>query len=124
MLKMKTNTLYVKHLLLLCLTLFSLSPCSVKEIWSVSIAAENPKPFNKSRSTTPLYGCTYVKIENNRLGQAKKINQKLKIEPSSILFHTYCYPCLAHSYSCFSKNYSGNSPPKYILFKRLKIDIA
>lgn len=111
-----------KHILLLCFVLLSLTPCNVKEILATGLNVEYAKPLNKSKTTAPVNSCQYTKQTDYQIsvGEQSVVSIR-KYHFSKLTTHDYT-PTLATS--GFSKNFSGNSPPKYILYKRLKVDIA
>ena len=113
-----------KHIVWMCFVLFSLSPCTVKEALVSSVNADYANPINKSRTSIPTNSCSYSQNERQQVSVVKKSKTNKQIEPIDIIGH---HPFPVHSakvYNNFSNTTSGNSPPKYILYKRLKIDIA
>lgn len=103
--------------------LFSLSPCTVKEILLHSVNTEYAKPLNKSK-TTQTNPCQFASNEHQQISSAQQSKINKKTEPADIVCN-YAFPSYAAKIDKnYSKTSTGNSPPKYILYKRLKIDIA
>lgn len=106
-------------------TLFSLSPCIVKEALFSIVNIENiieVKSLNQSK-TTLQSTCLYSIVEQqNSTVKQSEINKQFELidvfNSQPFVFFTVKYngkyPAIFYS----------NTPPKYILFKRLKIDIV
>lgn len=104
-------------------TLFSLSPCTVKEVLLHSVNTEYAEPLNKSK-ITQTNSCQFSWNGNQHSSsvQQSKINKK---NESVDFACNSAFPAYADKIDKnYSKTATGNSPPKYILYKRLKIDIA
>jgi len=124
MLKIKTHITIIKPLILTWFVLFSLSPCTVKEVFFNSVNTSYTKPLNKSRTTSQTSFCSYSQSDIQQISFVKKskINKQVKPFYSTV---NHCSDLISpQDYNHYSKTSSGNSPPKYILYKRLKIDIA
>jgi hypothetical protein len=115
---------YARHIALMLFVLFSLSPCTVKESLFLSVNREYTKPLNKSRTTSQTNTCTYSQQEGQRIQVTAKSIINRQVEPDGFLVKIYVALHPAKDCKYYSKRSSGNSPPKYILYKRLKIDIA
>jgi hypothetical protein len=113
-----------RYIVLICFILFSLSPCTLKEALSNSVNADYAKPLNKLKRTAPISSCTYSQNESLQISVVKKTKINKNIEPVDFLGNSNLEIRSAKFYDDYSKTSSGNSPPKYILYKRLKIDIA
>lgn len=113
-----------KHILIMCLVLFALIPCMLKGAFLNTLSLDYAKPFNKSKTTTQLNSCQYYQDKSQQISSAeqKKINKKT----NSLTISTGLYYITRSikKYSKYSLDFSGNSPPKYILYKRLKLDVA
>ena len=103
--------------------LFSISPCSVKEALFYSVNTDYAKPFNKSKTSAPASSCSYSQNDNTQTSVVKKSKVYKRIDPVNVSNNLYFAVLSAKVYNDYSKT-SGNSPPKYILYKRLKIDIG
>lgn len=113
-----------KHMLLMWFVLFSLSPCSVKEVVFKTLNNDFTKTLNKSKTGIPIGSCAYTQNANQSILVVKKskfLKQLHCFVLSGNLQPGRYYVCL---YNHYSKTTSGNSPPMYILYKRLKIAVA
>jgi len=122
--KIKNYIEDLRHILLMWFVLFSFAPCTVKEVLRHSVTTDYAKPLNKSKTTTLTSSCFYSQIENQQISVVKKSKINKQIEPFDFSGNQYFAVHSAKVYGDYSKASSGNSPPKYILFKRLKIDVA
>ncbi|RYF21433.1 MAG: hypothetical protein EOO42_10565 [Flavobacteriales bacterium] len=123
MFKAENHIKNIRYIVLMWFILFSLSPCTVKEVLLYSLNTEYAEPLNKSK-TVQTNPCQYSSNEYQQksAAQQSKINQK--IEPVDFVGN-YGFPTyVAKIDKNYSKTSTGNSPPKYILYKRLKINIA
>jgi hypothetical protein len=112
----------IKRIVLMCFVLFSLTPCRVKEILFSAVNIEYSKPLNNSKTTSQTNVCQYSPQAGHDISIAKESKFRQQTVPAD-------FPArqrLAHSSvkvkDKHSKSFSGNSPPRYILYKRLKID--
>ena len=104
---------------------FSLSPCSLKREVLEVFDIQHIGTLNKVKTTAPsFFGC-----EN--LNSSSKVSvSKADFKFKGIAFSDFLqsvnlnFEKPAFSQKNYSRNTSGNSPPKYILFKRLKLDMA
>lgn len=122
MLKILYNFKNYTHILSLWLVLFSLTPCSIKEVLFHAVDLEYAKPLNKSKISK--IGCSYSQIENKQTSGTKKSKINSRITPFSFSTNLNFALCSTKTFKDYSRISLGNSPPKYILYKRLKIDIA
>lgn len=106
-------------------TLFSLSPCIVKEALFSFVNIENiieVKSLNQSKTalqSTCLY--SIVDQQTSTVRQSE-INKQFELID---LFNTPDFAFFTIKYNeKYSTIFYSNTPPKYILFKRLKIDIV
>lgn len=113
-----------KHILLMCFILFALSPCIVKEVLFGPAIVEYAKPLNKSKTTTQTNSCQYSQTENQQISVVKQTKINKQTEPVDFLASQPFVARSAKILGKYSKTFSGNSLPKYILYKRLKLDIA
>lgn len=124
MTKKESHIKNCRHILLMWFVLFSLSPCTVKEALSQVVNTDYVKPLNKSKTIAPTNSCSYSQNENQQISVVKKSKINKQIEPVDVADKSHFALLSARAYNDYSKTSSGNSPPKYILYKRLKIDIA
>lgn len=110
-----------KHLFLTCFLLFALSSCAVKESFLGLVQTDYAKPTNRSQTTTQNGFCNYgvaTGKESSITYYSKiKCRKELDLFSSNYILGIYS----KKSTKSFSKTSSGNSPPKYILYKRLKL---
>lgn len=106
------------------LIVFSLAPCTVKEALFSSAGLDYSKPLNKSQTTTPGQQCQYIALSKS------STRAYLKTQPAGKRSFDHLagkpYAEAARENDRFTgHNYPlGNSPPRYILYKRLKLDVA
>lgn len=113
-----------KHLFLTCFLLFALSSCAVKESFLGLVQTDYAKPTNRSQTTTQNGFCNYSVATGKESSTTYYSKIKCRKEYD---FFTGNYLLGIHSNNTpqsFSKTFSGNSPPKYILYKRLKLHIV
>ncbi len=113
-----------KHILYVWFIFFALSPCVVKEAMFSVVNAEYSQPLNKSKTTAPTNYCQYSQEDSQQISIIKLSKIDRQTEPV-ITFKNLFF--IVHSHEIitnYSKVFSGNSPPKYILYKRLKLDVA
>ena len=121
--KVKHNKTF-RHIILMWFVLFSLSPCTVKDALFHFIHTDYAKPLNKVKAQAPVNSCSYPHYEFQQSSSVNQSRFKNQITPV-YYFKNYLYDELNDIvYHYHSKTSSGNSPPKYILFKRLKIHLA
>lgn len=107
---------------MLWLIVFSLAPCTVKEAWLSIVDIDYSKPLNQSR-TTAGQQCQFTNTERGVVSIVKKI--KFNRQPASPDFSIKNYRTAAAAIDTRNpKGFSGSSPPKYILYKRLKLDVV
>lgn len=122
--KMKIHIKIFRHIALMWLVLFSLSPCKIKEVLLHSVNTDYAKPLNNSKTTTSSSSCSYSQNENQQISVVRKSEINKQAEPIYLFYNKYLAGNFTEIYNDYSKTSSGNSPPKYILYKRLKIAIA
>lgn len=108
----------------MCFVLFALSPCVVKSALFGVVNVEYIKPTNKAKTSTQTSICQYSSAENIESSTEKATNFFLSVKPTDStnnhLFVVRKIDIFDNFFACFL----GNSPSKYILFKRLKLDIV
>lgn len=119
----KSNMKFIKYSLFLCLILFSLTPCSVKEVFTNSFDVNYEKPLNKNRTTSNNSDCQFSTVSNREISVSqKKLINKNKEATSFLVGNNF--DTKENFSEEFPEKYAGNSPPKYILYKRWKVDVA
>lgn len=124
MCKTKNYIRNTKHFFLMWFVLFALSPCIVKEALFSPANIVYVKPLNKSKSTSQTSSCQYSPDNNSQVSTSTQLKINKETEPILVSSNPYF---IVHALKIHSKNtkaFSGNSPPKYILYKRLKLDVA
>ncbi|WP_123962707.1 hypothetical protein [Chryseobacterium sp. 5_R23647] len=104
---------------------FSLSPCSLKREVLEVFDIQHISALNKIKTTAPSFsGCE--SFNSSSKISVSKADFKFKgialsdfLQSVNLNFEKPIF-----SQKSYSGNTSGNSPPKYILFKRLKLDMA
>ena len=124
MLKKENHSKNLRLILLMWFVLFSLSPCIVKGALFHSVNTDYTKPLNKSKATTSVGSCSYSQNEYQQILVVKETKIYKLIEPIDIVDKPFFTILPTKVYSYHSDTSSGKSPPKYILYKRLKIDLA
>lgn len=103
---------------------FSLSPCSLKREVLGIFAIQHISSLNKVKTTALSFSSC----------QTISSSAKISFLKADFKFKNDLFSDISQSANCYSenktfalKNYSGNtsgnSPPKYILFKQLKLDM-
>ena len=124
---MHTNAKHIctlKHLLTMCLLLFALSSCAVKESLLGLVQTDYAKPTNRSQTTVQNGFCSYTVSTGKETSVTD--HSKIKNRKESDLFagNNLLGISSKKTTQLYSKTFSGNSPPKYILYKRLKLPIV
>ena len=116
------NITLIKRFLVLVVLMFGLMPCTVKEAVLDSVGIEFNRSFNLSRTTiqnnqcqslsateASAYSVSYAnEVEVLPVATSEKLEALVVIETANGV----------------CKTASGNSPPYYILYKKLKLDMA
>jgi hypothetical protein len=116
---------FYKTIVVILLLAFSLSPCSVKRDVLAVFDIQHLSTLNKVKTTAnPKGNCNIAHHNSSSKTSVSKANFKLN----------EVFPFKLNSVANFSEdkifqnNYtgatSGNSPPKYILFKQLKLNLV
>lgn len=115
---------HFKHIVLMWFILFSLSPCIVKETLLQNVSSAYSKPLNQSRAITFASSCIYAENEKTQSSVGKKVAINRYNYSINFLEYLYSGKQSLTAYNHYSGKFTGNSPPKYILYKRLKIAIV
>lgn len=113
-----------RRIALVWFLLFSLSSCIVKKVLFHAVNVNYEKPLNKSRTTAPTSICSYLENDKRQVSVAKISKESEEITTVIFFSHLYFATHTAKFHIDYSKTFSGSSPPKYILYKRLKIDVV
>ncbi|MDH6250408.1 hypothetical protein M2347_000135 [Chryseobacterium sp. H1D6B] len=110
---------------MMLVVVFSLSPCSLKRELLAIFDIQYISSLNKVKTTSPqTYTCDSVNESSSNRISISKNSLKSKENKYFISFDALSHPkentISQNNYSGYS---TGNSPPKYILFKRLKLNL-
>ena len=111
-----------KHLLTMCLLLFALSSCAVKESLLGLVQTDYAKPTNRSQTTSQSGFCSYTVITGKKVSVVN--HEKIKTRKDSAFTENLIEIGHKKNLNSYFQTFSGNSPPKYILYKRLKLYIV
>ena len=121
---LKTYIYLCKQLCLVWVLLFSLAPCAVKDFLGSSLDSNFQRSLNKTKSTSTPGSCLIFLDIIGEASAAQENDLKRSI-PAKYGFPTVHFQFLEGTNEVvYTYIRTGNSPPKYILYKRLKIDIA
>ncbi|MGE9310123.1 hypothetical protein ACLOAU_00635 [Niabella sp. CJ426] len=112
-----------KQLLLVGLLVFALAPCTVKEAWFSLAGLDYTKPLNGSKTTTSGQQCQYSYLSAQKMAVQQKTRANKKLLSSYLPYQTYTTTAaeICSRDSVYSR---ANSPPIYILYKRLKLGMV
>jgi len=114
-----------KALIIVFVLAFSLSPCSLKRDFLNIFDIQHISGLNKVKITNSAASCTFSgETSSSRIILSKA---DVKLKSKDFLFHSDTvlnFGEVKISFNKYSGHTSGNSPPKYILFKRLKLNLA
>ena len=112
----------LKHLLTMCFLLFALSSCAVKESVLRLMLTDYAKPTNRSQTTSQNGFCSYNAVREKKVSVDN--HAKITTQKGFIFKGNLVEIGRKKNLKPYSKTFSGNSPPKYILYKRLKLHIV
>ncbi|SMC75714.1 hypothetical protein [Pedobacter africanus] len=121
--KLSSHIRKYKRIAILWLIVFSLAPCTVKEAWLSTFDIDYSKPLNQSRTTVGQQ-CQFTNAEQNTVSLVKKVRFNREPAFSDSLVKNDLVTAAEAIDTRNLDSFSGNSPPKYILYKRLKLDVA
>lgn len=116
----QTSLKFIKHFAFLSLVFYTFIPCSIKGFIADNFETFYAKPISNPKVSNNVNTCfvTDLKVQESSLNQQKKIKEIVSFDDYA--FTKYKIFNLSHSFA-FPYKLKGKSPPKYILFKRLKI---
>lgn len=121
---LKAHTRFYKATIILLLLTFSLSPCSVKRDVLNIFDIQYTGTLNKVKTTVTSTSNCDASFQNSSTASVFKADLKAKKIDVSFSLNLYLKKTREEKIpSNYSKTTTGNSPPKYILFKRLKLDL-
>ncbi len=105
------------------LLVFALAPCTIKKAWFSLAGLDYTKPLNGSKTTTSGQQCQYSHLSAQKTSVQQKIRLSKKLLSSYLPDKTYTTTA-AEIRSRDFIYYRANSPPIYILYKRLKLGMV
>ncbi|HUH50915.1 MAG TPA: hypothetical protein VLZ11_02330 [Flavobacterium sp.] len=120
---------FIKSIVVMFLIMFSLAPCSVKEVALNSVSIDYTKPSSRSFSLSQNTDCKVLSaLESAAITNAKA---SYKHHPQAVVYtrNSAASPTLTISTDAaigtsFSQAILTNYSAKYILYKRLKLGMA
>ncbi|WP_157859434.1 hypothetical protein [Chryseobacterium angstadtii] len=110
---------------MMLIVVFSLSPCSLKRDLLGIFDIQHISSLNKIRATSnSTFSCdSSVEVSSKRIAASKADFRSKEIFPftQNTVFNFSENTAFQNNYSGIT---TGNSPPKYILFKRLKLHVV
>jgi len=125
MLGTRTYINFYKTIVVILLLAFSLSPCSVKRDVLGVFDIQHLSTLNKVKTTvSPTVNCDFAHhnfSSKTSISKADfKFNEAFSFKLNSVL--NFSEDTIFQNK--YSGNTSGNSPPKYILFKQLRLNLV
>ena len=120
----KLHIKFYRAFVMMLVVAFSLSPCSLKRDVLEVFDIQHIGTLNKVKTTTSSFsGCE--SFNSSSKVSVSKADSKFKEFAFSDIFQSVNFNSEEKTFSqkTYSGNTSGNSPPKYILFKRLKLNL-
>ena len=124
MFKARDHIAPVKRIALIWFILFAFTPCALKAVIFGAVDAELVRTLNKNKVAAFVNYCQYVTEDRVQAGAEHapvkdiyhRIVEGLAGRRTDVYTIKVCGTCLNPP--------TGNSPPKYILFKRWKLDVV
>ena len=121
----RTYINFYKTIVVILLLAFSLSPCSVKRDVLGIFDIQHLTTLNKAKTTASTTGnCDFVHHSLSSKTSVSKADFKFKEVFPFILNSVANFSEDTVSQNKYSGTASGNSPPKYILFKQLRLNLV
>ncbi|RRN78004.1 hypothetical protein EIM50_16715 [Pseudoxanthomonas sp. SGD-10] len=124
MLRLTRHIQKAKHTLWLCLALFALSPCVVKLTLLDASPSDYVRPLNKVKLASQATSCQITEDNIQETLAANQVQLEQEFIPVLLSVQQISVNTSFTKPAYDSKSCSGNSPPKYILYKRLKVHVA
>ncbi|MCM4167006.1 hypothetical protein DHD08_04830 [Arenibacter sp. H213] len=114
----------IQRIVFMLAVFVALTPCSIKETLFSSFEITFERPLNKTKSTQSIntFCESEVVVQTNIECNSKLAAINLPDIANSITIIPI--GCKKVALKQYAKRTSGKSPPMYILYKRLKFDIA
>ncbi|KGO87883.1 hypothetical protein Q764_12065 [Flavobacterium suncheonense GH29-5 = DSM 17707] len=101
-----------------------MAPCTVKESLLLPAGITGAKTLNAAKTTTLGGQCiSFLETQHKQTASQSRIAQK-KHTTNCVASFVGNYPPVVPYKTLNETVFGGNSPPKYILFKRLKIALV
>ncbi|MCT2561717.1 hypothetical protein [Chryseobacterium herbae] len=115
-----------KALIMMLILAFSLSPCSVKRDLLGIFDVQYISGLNKVKTTDSVQSYSCDSATERFSGRASASKSVLKSKEKKYFTDTTRLPeeTIIRFQNKYSGTTTGNSPPKYILFKRLKLHVV
>lgn len=111
---------------MILVALFALAPCSVKKNLYQAVGAGSNDSLNKTRVT--IFSASKCSFTDTAFHKASNEKTNPVLTGLPVGLYGYCFDSQELISCCLKSKYSyciaPNAPPKYILFKRLKLDLA
>lgn len=121
----KSNTYFLKNALLILLALFSLASCSVKEPVFRAIGIDYVRPLNQNKSTQTFEdSCKVHEKSSLPVVEIQHIDHQKLFTVSGENMYFDFQQKIENVVSETARQISVNTHPLYILYKRLKFDLA
>ncbi len=125
----KKHIQFFRNNLFLIVLLFALSPCSVKEVLHQQFNVDYNQPLNKTKTTVNQQsncsvGSDVISGQKQASKKVSKINFLPDFEKKTFQNNAYSLARKSSEIQASQIHLAHLFPPKYILFKRLKIVIA
>lgn len=113
----------LKQITLILLVFFALSPCIVKGAWFEAVNLEYVKPSNKAKTNFQTSNCEFSQDKIQQIQVSVSPDLDFPFDETPFNFEAF----FGNVNQSLSKTeiflFRGKSPPKYILYKRLKLDL-
>lgn len=126
---MKNKRTYPKNMRLVVILLavvFALTPCSVKSSLFAAFDIEYFQTLNKNQTTQTAV--SYCEVEESNVNQSEnsveKLQKQIPVLPVSVSRNQIILATALHKKDIYVNVAAVNTPPLYILYKRLKSDLA
>lgn len=103
---------------------FSLSPCSVKRDFLGIFDIQHISGLNKVKITNGAACASFGETSSSKTNLSKAVSRFKNKGFSFISNPSLGFVKRGIGFNAYSGQTSGNSPPKYILFKRLKLHLV
>ena len=115
-----------RNFIWLVIALFSFAPCSVKEQWLSQINIEHNNSTNKVKTTNVSTSICSEPVQSSISDSDIQKKQEKKFSEPNLGDENrlYLVEKIEFKTPYFLSENRGNSPPKYILYQRLKISLA